>query len=74
MASRTTRITIFLFICASLDHALDRPRGGAQVDASEVVVVERADAIVASARQTRLRVGDFDAVGDAGLVAALGLR
>src|SRR5215471_13015667 len=73
MTRKSTRIMIF-FTIASLDHALYRSRRGSEIDARQIVVVERRDAIVARPRQPRLRVRHLDAVCHARSVAPLGLR
>src|SRR5271168_1916086 len=76
-ASTTTRrigINILRFMFTLREHAPNRAQGGAQVDACDVVVVQRVDAVVTRALQPGLRVRYFDAVGDSGFVAPLRLR
>ena len=57
--------------CTDASHAA---HGLRQVDARQVVVVERRGLVVARALQARLRVGDFQADGHAGVVPAARLR
>src|SRR5260370_13220644 len=73
MTSKRMGITILRFMLVLMDHALNGSSGRREIDASDVVVVERADAIVERALKSSLRIRDFDAVGDAGLIAALRL-
>src|SRR5215472_16514923 len=72
----TTRIKsrIRRFIFSSEDHAVNGSRRRAQIDAGNVVVVKRVDAVIARPLQAGLRVGHLNTVGDSRLVPPLRLR